>query len=106
MNFLEKIENESKSGKLTFLRGYGFDKGETCGYGCCKGYYQGFYSDGKTFYNRLTVYIKDGKVKAVVHKEYDCGGECGTKKKSVSSRDVSERDILELINSILPDNLD
>lgn len=106
MNFLEKIENESKTGKLAFLKDYGFDKGETCGYGCCKGYYQGFYSNGKTFYNRLTVYIKDDKVKAVVHREYDYGGNCGTKKMSVSLRNTSERDVLELINSVLPDNLD
>lgn len=106
MNFLEKIEMESENGVLSFLKDYGFDPDETCGYGCCKGFYRGFYSSDGSFYNRLTLSIKGGKVKAVNHKDYDYGGNASYLRNSIDLKTATEETVLEMIKDVLPDDLD
>lgn len=112
MNFLDKIGKSRKSKLLSFLEKYDFEPNETCGYGCCKGYYKAFYSGDKSYYNRVTVYctyVDSNKVKieAVCHKEYDCGGLINTSKDSeVLYGEIEEDLILRIINDVLPDDLD
>lgn len=104
MDFLEKIG--LKNNELDFLQNYEFEENESCGYGCCKGWYRGFHSSNGLYYNRLIVFIRDEKIWAVNHNEYDVGGYCWNKKEFIDRRDCTEELVLKMINSVLPDDLE
>lgn len=108
MNFLDKINTNDKLG---FLEGLGFEANDSCGYGCCKGWAGYFYSFDKTYFNRCIVFFDGNDVVAVNHKEYECGGfinKTALKLDSfgyISTRKFEE-DVKQLINEVLPDDLD
>ena len=106
MNFLDKISNNSKNSQLSFLIQYGFTPNGTCGYGCCKGYFNGYHSSNRLDYNRVTVFVDEDVIRAVNHNEYDVGGHNYDMRHYIDYRGASEEDVLKLINYVLPDNLD
>lgn len=107
---------ERGSSALSFLEEYGFSSEDSCGYGCCKGFFRGFYSDNKAYYNRTTVWLSskgsgEAKITATNHKEYNCGGIIGTKSDFITAQGdiqdtIVEAEILILIDSVLPCDLD
>lgn len=106
MNFSDKIKNKSKDSKLSFLIQHGFTPNETCGYGCCKGYFNGYHSSNRLDYNRVTIFVDGEAIRTVNHNEYDVGGHNYDMSDCIDYEGATEEDIIEMISYVLPDDLD
>lgn len=105
MNFLDKINMESKNNTLEFLIGLGFVNG-SCGWGCCKGLVNYYSSSDGLYHNVITVYLRDEDIVATWHQEYNCGGETNYGSDWIQFKYSTNDIILEMINDLLPSNLD
>jgi len=103
MNFLDKIKTNSNI--LSFLSMYDFNI-DTCGWGCCKGWNNTYVSCSGLYYNHITVWIEDEIVYISWHQEYECGGDTGFNKDWIPLEQATEEYILQVINDLLPDNLE
>jgi len=102
MNFLDKINSDTV---LSFLKEYDFTV-DTCGWGCCKGWNNTFTSSCGLYYNHITVWTEGKIIKATWHQEYNCGGDTGFNKEWILLEESSIDDILQMINNLLPEELD
>lgn len=106
MNFLKKIGVEKK--ELEFLSDLGFQK-HSCGFGCCpnKSYVFQCSSGDDDYFNTLVVYEGNDGFYVINHQEsITFGGGFSETRCHIKKDLFSEESLLDLINEILPDDLD
>lgn len=99
MNFADKVADNNE-GILLFLKEFGFVEDDK------HVYRNGYYSSNRLYYNRVTVFIEGHYVKAVNHQGFNVGGETGTYRAEMELEGVTKDMVLELINEVLPADLD